>query len=396
MIKYEYTAGLVPGYILNYGRDSKMPLTSPAIYNWAKQNKIFLFDFDALMFAPEITETFLRQYIKKIVEDYKYVLVCEQHPFNIYEDMYKYRHKQLVDMMMPLIKTMFVTSDWEWWNSKKVSNYTFLPFWYFDQRRFSINTKYNKYLFDRNKKYLFSCLNRSNLRPEKLYNFIKCYERKSADWFLTAYKLPHLPNNVLGCTEEQNKLWQTEIRPGLTEFINDLENSDINENNKHPVAEPNPTAFSLLFPGFTQARINLAIEHSMEFPIASEKTFKPFVAQQVPIFLGYAGIATCIRNLGFDVFDDIIDHSAYDSIGIKEGEKSNWEHWVPRIDAVHHLIDKLLTTNLREILTSDAVQARLIQNKNYFYSSNIDDICVTKLNTLLNTVKANNIFTDIR
>jgi hypothetical protein len=44
----------------------------------------------------------------------------------------------------------------------------------------------------------------------------------------------------------------------------------------------------------------------------TEKTWKPFKLHQVPIYIGIPGSVSTLRSLGFDLFDDIIDHS-YDT-----------------------------------------------------------------------------------
>jgi len=49
----------------------------------------------------------------------------------------------------------------------------------------------------------------------------------------------------------------------------------------------------------------------------TEKTFKSFMYRQIPIFNAVPGTVNVVRNLGFDVFDDIIDHS-YDTINDSE------------------------------------------------------------------------------
>lgn len=45
----------------------------------------------------------------------------------------------------------------------------------------------------------------------------------------------------------------------------------------------------------------------------TEKTYKAFAMCQIPIWFAVPGVVAQVRNLGFDLFDDIIDHS-YDSI----------------------------------------------------------------------------------
>lgn len=48
-------------------------------------------------------------------------------------------------------------------------------------------------------------------------------------------------------------------------------------------------------------------------PGITEKTFKTFIMGQIPIFVASKDTVKHTRDLGFDVFDDIVDHS-YDSI----------------------------------------------------------------------------------
>lgn len=64
-----------------------------------------------------------------------------------------------------------------------------------------------------------------------------------------------------------------------------------------------------------QSLINVVTETN-EFDsdtiMLSEKTFKAFAWHQIPIFNATKGHVDTVRSLGFDLFDDIIDHS-YDS-----------------------------------------------------------------------------------
>jgi hypothetical protein len=46
----------------------------------------------------------------------------------------------------------------------------------------------------------------------------------------------------------------------------------------------------------------------------TEKTFKCFGWRQVPIWFASPGLVQAVRSLGFDVFDDLIDHDSYDLI----------------------------------------------------------------------------------
>jgi hypothetical protein len=68
--------------------------------------------------------------------------------------------------------------------------------------------------------------------------------------------------------------------------------------------------------------INLIVETSCQesgdhywiSAYASEKTFKCFGWRQLPIWFAAPGHVSKVKSLGFDVFDDIIDHQKYDVI----------------------------------------------------------------------------------
>lgn len=57
----------------------------------------------------------------------------------------------------------------------------------------------------------------------------------------------------------------------------------------------------------------LHINNAWNRNFITEKTGKAFIQMQLPIFVATQGYVSYIRKLGFDVFDDIIDHS-YDNV----------------------------------------------------------------------------------
>ena len=63
------------------------------------------------------------------------------------------------------------------------------------------------------------------------------------------------------------------------------------------------------------ALFNIVTESAYELtdghftPGMTEKTFKAIALGQIPIFVAPFNTVACYRNLGFDMFDDIIDHS---------------------------------------------------------------------------------------
>lgn len=81
----------------------------------------------------------------------------------------------------------------------------------------------------------------------------------------------------------------------------------------------------------------------------TEKTYKPFVAYQLPIIIGPQGIVKKLREIGFDMFDDIIDNS-YDELDDK--------HRVfGAIDSLH----KLMHNNIVNL--NNSTRKRRIKNR---------------------------------
>jgi hypothetical protein len=69
-----------------------------------------------------------------------------------------------------------------------------------------------------------------------------------------------------------------------------------------------------------QSLFNIVVESSTQTDpdvwtsiFITEKTFKAFAMCQVPVWFAVPGLVQQVRALGFDMFDDIVDHS-YDSI----------------------------------------------------------------------------------
>ena len=59
--------------------------------------------------------------------------------------------------------------------------------------------------------------------------------------------------------------------------------------------------------------IDVVTETAFDYQFITEKSLKPFYLLQFPIIFGYSGIIQYFRDKGFDMFDDIIDHS-YDKL----------------------------------------------------------------------------------
>lgn len=113
-------------------------------------------------------------------------------------------------------------------------------------------------------------------------------------------------------------------------------------------------------PMFRRCLFNVVAESSSQLDpgvwrsiFITEKSFKPFGLRQIPIWAAVPGLVAEVRKLGFDVFDDIVDHS-YDNTA------DELERHASVIQQVHQL-DKLYTLEQCATLRQD-LAARLDSN----------------------------------
>lgn len=351
--------------------------SSPLVTQWADSNDVMMLDFDNCMFDKGFDEHIL-EFLKYTKENSQFLAIVECHPFFKDDELYIRRKNTILQIVYDLnINYFFLTADYNLWLDKTESNKTFHPDWYFRQRQWSIENNYRSYNFNKDKHYNFSCGNKSNFRTEKIYNYIECYRRRRLDWLVTIYNHPHAKisektsEEFAGLSEEQQQLWDTEIRYTIKEYENDVELPDIYFTNPHCV----------IFPVHTDSYCNLVMEHTMEVPVLSEKSYKPFIAEQIPIYLAATNAARALSYLGFDLFYDFINHNKYDTITVNNSRIP--ENFIKRIDKVHELIDELYKTNFMQFVNDAATKQRLKFNQEYFYSDEIDKLCVKHLNQLL-------------
>jgi hypothetical protein len=81
-----------------------------------------------------------------------------------------------------------------------------------------------------------------------------------------------------------------------------------------------PSEHDQTSPVFRHCLFNIVVESSSQTDpgiwrsiFITEKTFKAFGLRQIPIWVAVPGLVASVRAMGFDMFDDIIDHS-YDNI----------------------------------------------------------------------------------
>ena len=110
----------------------------------------------------------------------------------------------------------------------------------------------------------------------------------------------------------------------------------------------------------------------------TEKSVKPFYNLQLPIILGYTNIIQHLRDLGFDMFDDIIDHS-YDTV---ESNVTVYD-FNHKIHSVYNSLaqqkSKMIVNELKRLSKLDFhkiyldLKERLIHNQNLLYELTIED-----------------------
>ena len=118
--------------------------------------------------------------------------------------------------------------------------------------------------------------------------------------------------------------------------------------------------FVRLVPLYQQTAVNIVTETDYDIRpgVVSEKTLYAFVAKQIPIAIGHPGIVQDLKNLGFDVFDDLVDTS-YD--------------WLPNDVRAEQAIErnKDLILGLKNL---EPYQQRLQQNQDYVLTKFLDQM----------------------
>ena len=64
---------------------------------------------------------------------------------------------------------------------------------------------------------------------------------------------------------------------------------------------------------YRDCAVNLVTETDINLTYISEKTCKPFVARQIPIIVGSAGINQFLSDIGLDMFSDLVPWRTWDS-----------------------------------------------------------------------------------
>jgi hypothetical protein len=135
-----------------------------------------------------------------------------------------------------------------------------------------------KHILDRPRTYAWQCLNgRICAHRQIAANLLKSFDN---GWLSLGMEIPlptHPYNGYPGCENDDN-------------FI----------------------ALDYIY-GSTAVNIVTETQFFQHTGIVTEKTFHAWMAEQIPIIIGHKGIVEHCRQMGFDMFDDLVDNS-YDTV----------------------------------------------------------------------------------
>jgi hypothetical protein len=130
------------------------------------------------------------------------------------------------------------------------------------------------------------------------------------------------------------------------------------------VPEYDPLDHSNLNAAYTDSYVNIISETNTQWTFLTEKTFKALASGQFFISINGPGSIELLRSLGFDVFDDIIDHS-YDNI----------TDLYEKIKSISNLLDSLI--NLDWPMLWESTNDRRRKNVQHFFSNSYKEILST-------------------
>lgn len=117
--------------------------------------------------------------------------------------------------------------------------------------------------------------------------------------------------------------------------------------------------------------IDIVLESShTPIPFKTEKCVKPFYNLQFPLIIGHQGIVQDLRDMDFDMFDDVIDHS-YDNVDVISDLDSTHSDVKIKSEMISNQILKLLKTDIHSLYIKN--KERFLYNQENLYKKTITD-----------------------
>lgn len=224
---------------------------------------------------------------------------------------------------------------------KKFSRMFFYPWWYHWSKQNFVTVKNQS----TTRSYKWSCLN-GNPRAHRIYNYFYSQQQSyyNSAYFSFYNSDPYRADDV-------------KLPDDVVTFWENIKHTLPNRNSIHVGIRPDAQCD---LPAIIDSYVHLVTETTVIPKIfVSEKTWKPIANAQLFLIFGNPGTVGYLRDMGVDVFDDIIDHS-YDSI----------DNWQARLHAIHHQLEKLINQNIESVF--QATQARRVDNATRFFSGDFD------------------------
>jgi hypothetical protein len=180
--------------------------------------------------------------------------------------------------------------------------------------------------------------------------------------------------NGIDITDEDAKIVQSYIIQPTVSFQELFAPYDYPLNIEDSDTIDNVQQHTALDQKFFSAMVNIiceTTEHDHQPINLSEKTFKAFAWHQIPVWHASPGHAKVTRDLGFDLFDDIINHD-YDSITTYNERTDkliesliNFKNAYPDVNKLRTMIwDRLENNN--KLLAKLVEEERLLEVDNLF------------------------------
>lgn len=233
----------------------------------------------------------------------------------------------------------------------------FYPYWLLVAKTFPDNKLIFGTAQDINRKYFFSSICR-NPSPHRIYNFIKLKQQKyfhKVYW--TLYNFPRRKISKIFVTDSE---WE--------EFEKYYQSAPLMQNGEWECISDTG------WDAFTNSYVNLTSETYTGYNFLSEKSFKPFLAGQIPIIFGPKNANKILSDIGFDMFYDVIDHTRYDNLPTIED----------RIDSMLDSIHSIADANLSDVF--EHTIHRRIENKKHLFSNELLELLLRDFLSTLDSI----------
>ena len=123
---------------------------------------------------------------------------------------------------------------------------------------------------------------------------------------------------------------------------------------------------------YRDCAVNLVTETATDLTYISEKTCKPFVAQQIPILVGSTGVNQFLSDIGLDMFADVVPWATWDN---EPNDKLRVEKIVDFTEA--WLRSGTMLEDYRRLLP------RVRANKQYFHSEQFRTLLMQQMSNFV-------------